>query len=130
MERFQHLTLAVDSLDGSPPVGGNSKFKSTKPDCQTTRDALYNDEEFLHCPILNQTHCFSNLAIEESLPYPHSLLERVDEDGDVLEVHPAAELVEVEGDEGQRGVVVRHGVGEVRVRYHLKERDWDDTFEW
>ena len=52
----------------------------------------------------------------------HALLEGGDEDGDVLEVHPAAVLVEVEGDERQRGVVVRQGVVEVRVRYHLEER--------
>ena len=36
-------------------------------------------------------------------------------------MHAAAVLVEVEGDEGERRVVVRQGVAEVRVRYYLKE---------
>ena len=79
--------------------------------------------------ILSLIHYTMSLALSHTnhteciimyLPYPHSLLERVYEDGDVFEVHPAAELVEVEGDEGQRRVVVRHGVGEVRVGYHLE----------
>ena len=50
------------------------------------------------------------------------VLECVDQDGDVLEVHSAAVVVEVEGHEGERRVVVGKGVVEIGVGYDLRER--------